>query len=52
MVIGQHYPDSGSNSLFSLTAHRCLFYIRKTANTNFIVFGLTKAEIEPMIFHT
>ena len=45
-----HYPDSLPTSLCSYCLMLCAY--RRRANTNFIVFGLTRPGLKPTIYHT
>ena len=45
-----HYPDSKTTSLWSYSLMMCAQ--RRSSNINLIYFGLTRPEIEPMIYRT
>jgi hypothetical protein len=48
---GTHYPQIPSQPVFALSPKSYMFSGEAT-NTNFIVFGLTRPGLEPMIYHT
>jgi hypothetical protein len=45
----KHYPDSDLTGLLSFSL---MLPSGEALNTNFIVFGLTRSELEPTIYHT